>query len=176
MSCNEASDNISGPTYDRSTLLNNWYEYSIQPRLSEFGAKLNEMELAAKKFKEDKDANSLNSLREKYINAHMAWQRVEMINIGKAEEIYYNSKMNVYPVNTARVTSNISSGSYDFNNANNNAAQGFPTIDYMLYGIGETDEKILEVYGSTDEKHINYLTDITDNMKNITDNLILPVI
>ena len=172
MSCNEASDNISGPTYDRSTLLNNWYEYSIQPRLSEFGAKLNEMELAAKKFKEDKDANSLNSLREKYINAHMAWQRVEMINIGKAEEIYYNSKMNVYPVNTARVTSNISSGSYDFNNANNNPAQGFPTIDYMLYGIGETDEKILEVYGSTDGKHINYLTDITDNMKNITDDVI----
>ena len=125
-----------------------------------------------KKFKEDKDANSLNSLREKYINAHMAWQRIEMINIGKAEEIYYNSKMNVYPVNTARVTSNISSGSYDFNNANNNAAQGFPTIDYMLYGIGETDEKILEVYGSTDQKHINYLTDITDNMKNITDDVI----
>ena len=83
------------------------------------------MESAAKKFKEDKDANSLNSLREKYINAHMAWQRVEMINIGKAEEIYYNSKMNVYPVNTARVTSNISSGSYDFNNANNNAMAAF---------------------------------------------------
>ena len=50
MSCNEASDNISGPTYDRSTLLNNWYEYSIQPRLSEFGSRLNEMESATKKF------------------------------------------------------------------------------------------------------------------------------
>ena len=172
MSCNEAGDNISGPTYDRSTLLNNWYEYSIQPRLSEFGSRLNEMESATKKFSEDKDENSLNNLREKYINAHMAWQRVEMINIGKAEEIYYNSKMNVYPVNTSRVISNISSGSYDFNNANNNAAQGFPTIDYMLYGIGETDEKILEVYGSADGKHINYLKDITDNMKNITDDVI----
>ena len=172
MSCNEAGDNISGPTYDRSTLLNNWYEYSIQPRLSEFGSRLNEMESATKKFSEDKDESSLNNLREKYINAHMAWQRVEMINIGKAEEIYYNSKMNVYPVNTARVISNISSGSYDFNNANNNPAQGFPTIDYMLYGIGETDEKILEVYGSADGKHINYLKDITDNMKNITDDVI----
>ena len=56
----------------------------------------------------------------------------------------------MYTCQYIRVTSNISSGSYDFNNANNNAAQGFPTIDYMLYGIGETDEKILEVYGSTD--------------------------
>ena len=172
ISCNEASEEISGPTYDRASLLNNWYTYSIQPRLNEFGSKLNEMESAAKKFKEDKDANSLNSLREKYINAHMAWQRVEMINIGKAEEIYYNSKMNVYPVNTARVTSNISSGSYDFNNANNNAAQGFPTIDYMLYGVEETDEKILELYGSTDGKHINYLIDVTENMKNITNDVI----
>ena len=173
ISCNEASEEISsGPTYDRSSLLNNWYTHSIQPRLNEFGSKLNEMESAAKKFKEDKDANSLSILREKYINAHMAWQRVEMINIGKAEEIYYNSKMNVYPVNTARVTSNISSGTYDFNNANNNAAQGFPTIDYMLYGIEETDVKILEVYGSTDGKHINYLIDVTENMKNITNDVI----
>ena len=72
MSCNEAGDNISGPTYDRSTLLNNWYEYSIQPRLSEFGSRLNEMESATKKFSEDKDESSLNNLREKYINAHMA--------------------------------------------------------------------------------------------------------
>jgi hypothetical protein len=101
----------------------------------------------------------------------MAWQRVEMINIGKAEEIYYNSKMNIYPVNTARVSANISSGTYDFNNANNNAAQGFPTIDYMLYGLGESDEKIIEVY-TNDNNHANYLTDVTENMKNITEDVV----
>ena len=95
------------------------------------------MEAATKEFKIKKDNSSLNDLRQKYIDAHMSWQRVEMINIGKAEEIYYNSKMNVYPVNTRRVTANITSGTYDFNNANNNAAQGFPTIDYMLYGLDE---------------------------------------
>ena len=173
ISCNEASEEISsGPTYDRSSLLNNWYTYSIQPRLNEFGSKLNEMESAAKKFKENINSNSLVSLREKYRNAYMAWQRVEMINIGKAEEIYYNSKMNVYPVNTARVTANISTGTYDFNNANNNAAQGFPTIDYMLYGLENSTEKIVEVYKSTDGKHINYLIDVAENMKNITNDVI----
>ena len=171
ISCNEASEEISGPSYDRGTLLNNWYIHSIQPRLSEFKSKLDIMEAASKEFKIKKDNSSLNSLRQKYIDAHMAWQRVEMINIGKAEEIYYNSKMNVYPVNTARVSANISSGTYDFNNANNNAAQGFPTIDYMLYGLGESDEKIIEVY-TNDNNHINYLTDVTENMKNITEDVV----
>jgi len=171
ISCNEASEEISGPSYDRGTLLNNWYNFSIQPRLSEFKSKLDIMEAASKEFKIKKDNSSLNSLRQKYIDAHMAWQRVEMINIGKAEEIYYNSKMNVYPVNTARVSANISSGTYDFNNANNNAAQGFPTIDYMLYGLGESDEKIIEVY-TNDNNHGDYLTDVTENMKNITDDVV----
>ena len=171
ISCNEASEEISGPSYDRGTLLNNWYNFSIQPRLSEFKSKLDIMEAASKEFKIKKDNSSLNSLRQKYIDAHMAWQRVEMINIGKAEEIYYNSKMNVYPVNTARVSANISSGTYDFNNANNNAAQGFPTIDYMLYGLSESDEKIIEVY-TNDNNHGDYLTDVTENMKNITDDVV----
>ena len=171
ISCNEASEEISGPSYDRGTLLNNWYIHSIQPRLSEFKSKLDIMEAASKEFKIKKDNSSLNSLRQKYIDAHMAWQRVEMINIGKAEEIYYNSKMNIYPVNTARVSANISSGTYDFNNANNNAAQGFPTIDYMLYGLGESDEKIIEVY-TNDNNHANYLTDVTENMKNITEDVV----
>ena len=171
ISCNEASEEISGPSYDRETLLNNWYIHSIQPRLSEFKSKLDIMEAASKEFEIKKDNSSLNSLRQKYIDAHMAWQRVEMINIGKAEEIYYNSKMNVYPVNTARVSANISSGTYDFNNANNNAAQGFPTIDYMLYGLGESDEKIIEVY-TNDNNHANYLTDVTENMKNITEDVV----
>ena len=172
ISCNEASEEISDPLYDRASLLNNWYTYSIQPRLTEFASKLDEMVLETKKFRDDMDANSLISLREKYLNAHSAWQRVEMINIGKAEEIYYNSKMNVYPVNTARVSSNIASGTYDFNNANNNAAQGFPTIDYMLFGIGNDDQKILELYNLEDNKHIKYLVDVAENMKNITDDVI----
>tara|TARA_Y100000996_G_C22528323_1_gene645406 strand:+ start:128 stop:1231 length:1104 start_codon:yes stop_codon:yes gene_type:complete len=171
ISCNEASEEISGPSYDRGTLLNNWYNFNIQPRLSEFKSKLDIMEAATKEFKIKKDNSSLNDLRQKYIDAHMSWQRVEMINIGKAEEIYYNSKMNVYPVNTARVTANITSGTYDFNNANNNAAQGFPTIDYMLYGLDESDEKIIEVYAN-DDNYANYLSDVTENMKNITNDVV----
>ena len=77
-----------------------------------------------------------------------------MFNIGKAEEIYYSSKVNIYPVNTARVESNITSGGYDLSNANNFAAQGLPTIDYLLYGISPESE----INKKAVEEYFNYLT------------------
>ena len=85
-----------------------------------------------------------------------------MFNIGKAEEIYYSSTMNIYPVNVARVESNISSGNYDLNNANNHAAQGLPTIDYLLYGVGESETEIIEKLNDT--KYIDYLVDLSNQM------------
>ena len=33
-----------------------------------------------------------------------------MFNIGYAEEIFYASKMNIYPANTTRISENINSG------------------------------------------------------------------
>ena len=79
--------------------------------------------------------------------------------------------MNVYPVSTARVESNVSTGSYDLSNANNFAAQGFPTLDYLLNGIGSTDEEILEKY-TNDNKYLDYLKAITDEMLSSSEKVI----
>ena len=85
-----------------------------------------------------------------------------MFNIGKAEEIYYSSTMNIYPVNTARVESNINSDNYDLNNANNFAAQGLPTMGYLLYGVGSSKSEIIDKLNDT--SYINYLMSITNQM------------
>ena len=77
------------------------------------------------------------------MQANLKWQKVEMFNIGKAEEIYFSSTMNVYPANESRIESNVLSGEYDLSNPNNNTAQGFPALDYLLYGIGETENEII---------------------------------
>ncbi len=171
LSCNETEESVTdiiedSQSYSREVLLTNWYTHSIQPRLSEFKNKLDVMVEASQTFVNNRSLSSLDDLRSKYIDAYISWQRVEMINIGKAEEIYYNSKMNIYPVNTNRINSNITSGTYDLNNANNNAAQGFPTIDYLLFGIDVSNTAIIEKY--SDEKYQKYLTDITANMQLIT--------
>ena len=172
-SCNDIIDTIDvGPTYDRESLLNNWYNYHIYPNYNSFSNTLSNLksQIDLAKSSEGFDKLSLSELRKSFIETYSKWQLVEMFNIGKAEEIYYNSTMNIYPVNTARVESNVESGNYDLQNPNNYAAQGLPTLDYLLFGIGSNDTEVLENLNST--KYLNYLSSVVDEMSENTSNVI----
>ena len=144
-SCDNNESIEIGPTYDRSSLLENWYNHHINIGISDFKSKVEIVGEMVDLLNNEKTLSSLTKLREEHLKAWRAWQKIEMFNIGKAEEIYYKDKMNIYPVNSARIEANILSGNYDLkNDANNYAAQGFPTLDYLLYGIGSNEEEILE--------------------------------
>mgnify|MGYP001295289847 CR=1 FL=1 len=167
-SCNDNIDTIdTGPAYDRESLLSNWYNNHIYPNYNNFSSALSNLKskVDLAKSSEGFDKSSLSELRKSFIETYSKWQHVEMFNIGKAEEIYYNSTMNIYPVNTARVESNVESGNYDLQNPNNYAAQGLPTLDYLLFGIGSNDTEILE---NLNNKYLNYLSSVVDEMSKNT--------
>jgi hypothetical protein len=116
---------------------------------------------------------NLTDLRNKWLEAYKAWQYVEMFNIGKAMEDYYLYKSNIYPVDTSRVNANIDSGAYDLENPNNYSAQGFPTIDYILYGLDNDPSKVINHLRDNSKKR-DYLGVIIgtlfDNTKAIKEN------
>jgi len=172
LSCDNNESIEVGPTYDRESLLENWYNQHINIGLSDFKNKVEMVGEMVDLLNNEKTLSSLTKLREEHLKAWKAWQKIEMFNIGKAEEIYYKEKMNIYPVNTARIEANVLSGSYDLaNDANNYAAQGFPTLDYLLYGIGSTDEEILSKY-TADNIYLNYLKAVSDEMTNNTEKVV----
>ena len=107
----------------------------IIPAFDDLEAKLDDLKSSYSKFNSDKTDNNLDDLRNKWLLSYKAWQHVEMYDIGKAMEDYYASKGNVYPVDTVRVKANIDKGEYDLNNPNNYDSQGFPAMDYLLYGL-----------------------------------------
>ena len=164
-SCDNNESIEIGPTYDRSSLLENWYNHHINIGISDFKSKVEIVGEMVDLLNNEKTLSSLTKLREEHLKAWRAWQKIEMFNIGKAEDIYIiKIKMNIYPVNSARIEANILSGNYDLkNDANNYAAQGFPTLDYLLYGIGSNEEEILEKY-TFDNKYLNYLEAVSDEM------------
>ena len=90
-----------------------------------------------------------------------------MYDIGKAMEDYYASKGNVYPVDTVRVKANIEKGEYDLNNPNNYDSQGFPAMDYLLYGLDNDISKVINHY-KNDQKISNYLGKIIDEIISTT--------
>ena len=156
--------------FDRTAMMTNLADNLIIPSFENLDGLLDELVLSKDNFVAQPDVASLNELRINYVNAYIAWQRVEMYNIGKAEELGYNFQMNVYPTNVQDITTNISNGNYDLGAVNNNDAVGFPALDYMLYGLASTDAGVLVSYTTQldSSNHLNYLGDLIDRMKELT--------
>ena len=109
VSCEDSTEDQVEQTFDRSLVLLNWSDNIITPSYEAFQEKLGKLKTSVDKFKSNVTQENLDLVRSEWLNAYKAWQHVEMFNIGKAEEIYYSSKMNVYPANISRIKSNIDS-------------------------------------------------------------------
>ena len=154
--------------FDRGAMLAFWADNIIVPSLESFNESLFQLLEATNSFIDNPDQEKLSQLREKWLTAYKSWQFVEMFDIGKAEEIYFKNRLNLYPVNRDRVDSNIESDSYDLDEPENFTSQGFPAIDYLLFGIGENDDSIVSKYLVSDSSHSKYLKDVVSKAVELT--------
>ena len=154
--------------YDRGKMLVHWADKIIIPAHNAFKLTLTDLDTSTKTFVASPDQSNLDDLRSKWLLSYKSWQHIEMFDIGKSEEIYFKSKMNVYPIDKTWLDNNIEKGTYDLENANNYSSQGFPAIDYMLYGIAADDTAILNKY-TANNSFTNYLTDLVNKMVSTTD-------
>ena len=159
----------------RSELLKNITNNIIIPAHQNLQYEIGNLSTNLMVFTNNTSASNLNELRNAWLKTYLAWQSVEMFAIGKAEEMDYIKTMNTYPCNTTQISNNISSQSYNLNDANypSWAAQGLPTLDYMLYGLDSDTNLVINYYtGAQKNEHLNYLTDIINQMQ-INTNLVV---
>ena len=154
--------------FDRGAMLAFWADKIIIPSLESFNESLFQLLEATNSFIDNPDQEKLSQLREKWFIAYKSWQFVEMFDIGKAEEIYFKNRLNLYPANKDRIDSNIESDSYDLDKAENFTSQGFATIDYLLFGIGENDDSIVSKYLVSESSHSKYLKDVVSKAVELT--------
>jgi len=170
---NSNTNNSPTPTsFDREAMLVFWADSIIIPAQQKFQTDLFSLSNSISYFSTNSSQVSLDLVRENWFNAYKSWQHIEMFNIGKAEEINFGVRMNVYPADTERVEANILSSDSDIENPNDYAAQGFPAIDYLLHGIGTNDSEILEKYTSENSKYLAYLLILSNKMTELTDSVI----
>ena len=173
ISCTENDNNSSTDGYDRSSLLSNVVDNIMIPAHQNFDSQLELFESAVNSFGQDRSISNLELMQNQFIEAYKAWQHIEMFNIGYAEEIFYASKMNIYPANITRIAQNINSDNVDLDgNSNQFSAQGFPAVDYLLFGLGETNDQILNVYVTDNNLTFGYLNLLVSKMVNNTDSVI----
>lgn len=174
LSCNSDSTDDNNDTFDKSAMQTNLADNIIIPAFQDLSTKLNNLNIAKNDFTASVNQVNLDNLRAAWLNAYKSWQYVEMFDIGKAEEILYVYQMNVYPTNSTDIESNLLSGSYDLTHANNNDAVGFPALDYLLYGLANTDADLLAFYATNAnaDKYKTYLSDLVNQMKSLTETVL----
>lgn len=173
-SSNDDNGNGDLNAFDRSLMLVNWADNIIIPSYENFSAESDDLKEATDIFLADRSMENLTNLRNKWENAYLSWQNVEMYNIGPAQDSFMRSFINTYPTNTSNIDDFIENQNYNLLDPNLNDEQGFPAIDYLLYGIAETDNEILNLYDSAPnaENHRQYLEDVVNRINSLANEVL----
>lgn len=173
IACSSESDENPNQVadFDRSSILKNYAENIIIPRYNDFKLALDNLKSSVDSYVAYPMVSTYDDMHNDWFEAYVKWQHIEMFNIGKAEEIMYFNTINTYPVDELRINENINSKRYDLSNANDWSSQGLSGVDYMLHGIEDNKEKIIQKYVD-DANYGDYLKNLLVIMTSNTDDIV----
>ena len=159
----------SGSAADRKAVLVNVTENIVIPSYNNFKTKLDLLVSKTNDFTDAPTTVSLGELRSAWVNAYVEWQKVELLEFGSADRYSLRSYFNIYPANETSIAANIASGTANLDIASNFTAQGFPAIDYLINGLGNTDDVIVSYYTTEADaaKRKAYLKSIISKMNSV---------
>lgn len=171
-SCSKEDNPVNqGDGYDRTALLTSWADNIILPRMNHYQSKIVALVAQTTAFTTSPNTTELANLRNAWLEAYKAYQYVGAFNIGKAEEINLNATANTYPTDASGIQTNIINGGYNFDLLSQYSKQGFPAIDYMIYGLDTDDSVLLGFYTTHVDatKYKLYLNDLSSKLKSNID-------
>ena len=146
-SCKPKPNNVE-KNFDLKGMLQNVGNNIIVPAYQDLKSKTNILGIATDTFTNNPNAQNLSDLQLAFKNAYLSWQACDVYNFGPAMDNALRANFNVYPVDTTKITNNISSGSFNLDVLANSDAKGFPAIDFLLYGENKNDSYTLYLFTS----------------------------
>ena len=139
----ELPGNACNSDFDQTILFAAVADNLILPGYETLADDLEELRLAHLDFVADPTPATLTPLREKFESSWITWQSVEQFNFGPAEEFTLRQRFNPFPLNVDETEARIAAENLDFSNPDASFTQGFPALDYLLYGTGDTYDAII---------------------------------
>lgn len=130
------------PVFDKQAMLVNYADNLVIPAFAALKKDVQEMRSAWLAFSASPDTAGLNKLRAGFFTAYSSYQNAGIFGFGPGEDKGIRINFNIFPSDTARIESNIASGSYDLSTAANISAKGFPALEYLFFGYGHSRETI----------------------------------
>ena len=157
---------IPTDNFDRGALLADIADNIIIPGYTRYATDVANLDLMANAFANSPTTDGLFQLKIEYRKAYITWQSISMFEIGKAESLALRNNTNIFPTNVIEIVDNISMGNYNLALPSKFDEQGFPALDYLLYGTGEAELEVIEYFNSNDNAS-KYLTDLTFRLVNL---------
>ena len=157
--------------FDREVMLQNIGENLVVPAYDSLKIEVGQLSASTAAFTANPDSIQLAELQQAWKNALLAWQKASAYELGPAEQEVLRSSLNTFPTDTIQIQSNVQSGTYNLGTADNIDAKGFPALDYLLFGLAESNALILNQY-TTDSSAANrkaYLEALVSEIKTKTD-------
>lgn len=165
--CNTPDINTCATDFDQLSLLSNVGNNIILPSYQSLASNTDDLHSLATTFVNSPTTTHLISLRTALQTTWTIWQTATIFEFGPADTEDLRSYMNNFPVFVTRLDDAISSGNYDLTSETYSYTRGFPAVEYLLYGIGATDNDIINQYTSATDasNRKKYLTDLTSLIK-----------
>jgi predicted lipoprotein len=160
-SCVE-KDPASVDNFDRKQSLTFIADRLIIPSWENYLENLDSLKSAHELFKSSPNEIKLIHLRNTFEVAWISWQKVSLYDIGKGEELSIRNYTNIYPCETDQLLKNIESSNYNLELPSTYDEQGFPAIDFLLFGISNSNIDIINLLKT--ESYSKYLTELINKL------------
>lgn len=157
------SDGPPDDSFDRSEMLENLGDAVILSSYEALQQAVDALQTSAGAFAGDPTTANLAELRGRLKEARLAWQDANLFQFGPAESVILRAALNTYPVDEDRIEENVASGNYTLGTIDSRAAVGFPALDYLLHGVGSTDQEIVAAY-TEEPGAANWMAYLQDNI------------
>lgn len=136
ISCSKSNSGSSvTPAASGDSALVNIGTNIIIPSFQTFSSAMTALDASVTVFTATPDATTLAAAQAAFKTAYLAWETCSEYGFGPAaDQSLVTATINIFPTDSVLIKSNISSGSYTIDGIANLKAQGFPGIDFLLFG------------------------------------------
>jgi predicted lipoprotein len=154
---------------DRKLVLTHLADEIILPAYTNFKVKFELMQSTSEAFVSQPSSTTHSNFRAAWVDAYVEWQKVELFDFGPAEKQTIRNFYNIYPANSKGITDNILDVSSNLETPSSYAMQGFPALDFLLNGVGNSDAEILAYYQNSTEgsKRLAYIKRLVVRMNSL---------
>lgn len=159
--------------FQRTEMLENLCDNYIVPAYNNFNTQTSNLKDITTTFSNERSVENLVAVRNKWREALLSWQDVSFIDFGPAEFIVLKNQVNLFPVDTALIKSNIELGGYNLEYSTNNVAKGFQALDFLLNQPDYSDEDHVNYFVNNDNATayvLDVATNLSQNSQSIVDN------